>query len=448
MGRDSFSGRATAIMALAGSAIGLGNIWRFPYVVGQNGGAAFIFVYILATLLLSLPIFFAEAIIGRRSGANCRGAMAKLAPGTHWHFFGLFCVLTPLLIVSYYSVVGGWSLDYLFKAMTLSFTSGGDIPSFGDFVSSASEPLLAHSVFLLLCVVILLGGVKKGIGRVSKFGMPLLFLMVLAIAVFSLTLPGASEGAKYLLYPDFSKITARTCLEAVGQSFYSLSLGMGIIITYSSYIKKSENLMTVGVGTAFSDLLFAMLAGLSVMPAVFAAGIAPGSGPGLIFDTLPYIFSSMSASIPILTSVVAVLFFLTVLFAAITSAVSLMEVGVAFLSEEFSMKRHKAVILIALFVWSLGALCSLSLGPLSDVNIFGLSLFDALDKLCSNVLLIIGGLVAVLFVGWKMRKEDVFDEFTGGGRLRAGRRVFGAVYFVVKYLAPITVVMVFVSNII
>lgn len=447
MGKESFGGRAAAIMALAGSAIGLGNIWRFPYVAGQHGGAAFIFVYILASIILSLPIFFAESIIGRRSGANCRGALARLAPGTKWHIFGLLSVFIPTLIVSYYSVVGGWSLDYLFKAMTLSFTTGDGAPSFGSFVSSASEPILAHSVFLLLSVIILLGGVRKGIGMVSKYGIPLLFLIIVAITIYSLTLPGAEKGVAYLLAPDFSKITAHTCLEAVGQSFYSLSLGMGIIVTYSSYVNKSENLLVVGGCTAISDVLFAMLAGLAIMPAVFSAGIEPGSGAGLIFDTLPYIFHSMSQSLPILTPIVAILFFLTVLFAAITSAVSLLEVGVAYLSQEFSMHRRNAVAIVALFVWVLGILCSLSFGPLSGFTIFGLSIFDVMDKFCSNILLIIGGLLFVVFVGWQMKKPEVWDEFTNGGTKKLNVAIFGVVYFIIRYLAPVTVLLVFLSNI-
>lgn len=446
--REHFGGRAAVIMALAGSAIGLGNIWRFPYVVGQNGGAAFVFVYILATILLSLPIFFAESVIGRRSRANCRGALATLAPGTKWHLFGLLSVITPMLIVSYYSVVGGWSLDYLYKAVTLSFTSGsGGTEGFGSFVSSTWEPLIAHTLFLLISIGIIFGGVRKGIGKVSKIGMPILFVLVVAIVIYAVSLPGAGKGVEYLLHPDFSKITGKTVLDAIGQSFYSLSLGMGIIITYSSYVQKEENLLATGFGTATADLLFAMLAGMAIMPAVFASGIAPESGPGLIFDTLPFIFSSMALKMPVLTSIVAILFFLTVLFAAVTSAVSLLEVGVAYLSEEFKMSRRKAGVLVFIFAWILGVICSLSFGPLADVQIFGLGLFDLLDKFCSNILLIIGGLLCVIFVGWKMKRADVYDEFTNGGTNRLNARVFNAIYFVIRYLAPIAVLMVFFSSV-
>ena len=440
--REHFGGRATIIMAFAGSAIGLGNIWRFPYVVGQDGGAAFVFVYILASIFLSLPIFFAEAVIGRRSRANCRGAMTVLAPGSKWHFFGLLCVLTPLLIVSYYSVVGGWSLNYLYKAATLSLGEG----SFGSFVSSSWGPLIAHTLFLLICIGIIFGGVRKGIGKVSKFGIPVLFLLILAIAVYSLFIPGGGKGVSYLLSPDFSKISAKMVLDAVGQSFYSLSLGMGIIITYSSYVQKSENLLVTGTGTAISDMLFAMLAGLAIMPAVFASGIAPGSGPGLIFDTLPFIFNSMEQHLPITTAIVSVLFFLTVLFAAVTSAVSLLEVGVAYLSEEFKISRIKAGILVFIFVWILGILCSLGFGPLAGVKLFGYGIFDILDKFCSNILLIAGGILCVLFVGWKMRRADVYDEFTNSGTKRVNSLIFNTLYFIIRYVAPVAMILVFLSN--
>ncbi|MEE3463774.1 MAG: sodium-dependent transporter, partial [Candidatus Cryptobacteroides sp.] len=239
--RENFGGRAAVIMALAGSAIGLGNIWRFPYMVGENGGAAFVLVYIAATLLISLPIFLAETVIGRRSGANCRGAMEKLAPASGWKWFGYLSVITPMIIVSYYSVVGGWSLNYLWKACTLSFlhSSPEQISGmFGELTSSVWTPILFHTLFLGLSVIIVALGVKGGIERVSKFCLPVLFLLIVMIAVYSLSLPGSKAGVEYLLKPDFSKLSPRSCAAAMGQSFYSLSLGMGIVITYSSYISR------------------------------------------------------------------------------------------------------------------------------------------------------------------------------------------------------------------
>ena len=283
--RENFGSRMAVIMALAGSAIGLGNIWRFPYLVGQNGGAAFVIIYIAATLVISLPIFFAEFVIGRRSGANCRGAFLALAPGSRWPWLGFLMVLTPMWIVSYYSVVGGWSLEFLLQALRLDFIhTDPDLVSgsFERFISRAKAPLACHLAFLAITVTIVALGVKSGIEKFSKVCLPVLFLLVVVIAVYSVTLPGAQKGLAYLFKPDFSKVTIHTCLDAVGQSFYSLSLGMGIIITYSSYVSKRENILVSGAGTAVSDLLFAILAGVAIMPAVFAAGIEPASGPGLI----------------------------------------------------------------------------------------------------------------------------------------------------------------------
>ena len=282
--RENFGGRAAVIMALAGSAIGLGNIWRFPYMVGENGGAAFVLVYIAATLLISLPIFLAETVIGRRSGANCRGAMEKLAPASGWKWFGYLSVITPMIIVSYYSVVGGWSLNYLWKACTLSFlhSSPEQISGmFGELTSSVWTPILFHTLFLGLSVIIVALGVKGGIERVSKFCLPVLFLLIVMIAVYSLSLPGSKAGVEYLLKADFSKLSPRSCAAAMGQSFYSLSLGMGIVITYSSYISRKEDILVTGVGTAVSDLLFAILAGFAIMPAVSPPGSNQGPAPDL-----------------------------------------------------------------------------------------------------------------------------------------------------------------------
>ena len=448
--RENFGSRMAVIMAFAGSAIGLGNIWRFPYLVGQNGGAAFVIIYIIASLVISLPIFFAESIVGRRSGANCRGAFLKLAPNSKWPWLGFLMVFTPLWIVSYYSVVGGWSLEYLLQAVRLDFIhSSPDVVSgsFERFIARAKAPLACHFAFLGVTVAIVALGVKSGIEKFSKICLPILFVLVVLIAVYSLTLPGAQKGVAYLFKPDFSKVTIHTCLDAVGQAFFSLSLGMGIIITYSSYVSKKENLLASGVGTAVSDLLFAILAGVAIMPAVFAAGIEPASGPGLIFDTLPYIFSQMGLEMPWLSSIAAILFFLTILFAALTSSVSLIEVGVAYLVEERGFKRGWACVLLFFVTGTLGALCSLSFGPLADKKIFGMGLFDFADTFASNVLLTLGALLVVLFVGWKMSRADVFDEFTNGGTKKRNVRLFDFFYFLIRYVAPVGVAILFVSNI-
>lgn len=448
--RENFGSRMAVIMALAGSAIGLGNIWRFPYLVGQNGGAAFVIIYIVATLVISLPIFFAEFVVGRRSGANCRGAFLTLAPDSKWPWLGFLMVFTPMWIVSYYSVVGGWSLEYLLQAVRLDFihtdpdTMSG---SFEHFISRAKAPLACHLAFLAITVTIVALGVKSGIEKFSKICLPVLFALVVIIAVYSVTLPGAQKGVAYLFKPDFSKVTVHTCLDAVGQSFYSLSLGMGIVITYSSYVSKQENVLVSGVGTAVSDLLFALLAGVAIMPAVFAAGIEPASGPGLIFDTLPYIFAQMGLQMPWISSVVAILFFVTILFAALTSSVSLIEVGVAYLTEERGFKRGWACAFLFVLTGAVGGVCSLSFGPLAGTKVFGLGLFDFADTFASNVLLTLGGLLVVLFVGWKMSRADVFDEFTNGGTKVRNVRLFNYFWFLIRYVAPIGVAVLFLSNV-
>jgi len=461
--RESFGSRFAVIMAFAGSAIGLGNIWRFPYLVGQNGGAAFIIIYILASFLLSLPIFLSESVIGRRTHSNTFGAMEELAPGTKWKWMGLLTVISPLVILSFYSVVGGWSIEYFIKSFggfgstsaagaASSIATGGEASisqvsaAFGWFISSTWGPLFCHTAFLLLCALIILAGVKSGIERFSNITMPILFVLILLIIIYSVSLPGAAEGVRYMVKPDFSKITPSVIAAAMGQSFFSLSLGVGTILTYSSYVSKNEDMVLSASGTAVMDLMFALLAGFAVMPAVFAAGLAPESGPSLIFQTLPFIFTKMGETMPLLSTVVAVLFFLTVLVAALTSAISMFEVGVTYLVEEKGLTRSWATVAVFVGTWILGTLCSLSFGPLHDVHLFGNTIFDFCDKLTSNFLMTFGGLLFTVFVGWKMRRADVRDELTNGRSIRFNDRCFGILYFLIKYLAPIAILVIFVTN--
>ena len=448
--REGFGSRTAVIFALAGSAIGLGNIWRFPYMVGEHGGAVFVMAYIITTILFSLPIFIAEVIIGRRSQSNARDAFAKLAPGRpFWGIMGFLAVLIPSIIASYYSVIGGWSLDYFFKACTLQFTnmpSEGAAEMFTDFASRPWLPIFTHLLFFAASAVVVALGVKSGIERFSKFILPVLFFLIVVIAVYSLSLPGSGEGVKYLFKPDYSQLTPRTFAYALGQSFYSLSLGMGIIITYGSYIKKNENIMLTSAGTAVSDLLFALLAGLAIMPAVFAAGIEPGAGPGLIFQSIPYIFSKMGAEMPVISSIAAILFFFTIIVAAMTSLISLIEVGTLYLVEKYGISRHKAVLLVFCVCGIAGVLCSLSFGPLSGLTVGGKTVFDLFDWLSSNILLLIMAFLAVVFVGFVMKREDVRDEFTNGGSKKGNDRIFGIVYFLIKWVAPIAVMLIFFTN--
>ena len=447
--RENFGSRFAVIAAMAGSAVGLGNIWRFPYILGEYGGAAFILVYMAASLLLALPIFYAESIIGRASHCDTFGAMKKLAPGTPWRWAGLITVLSPLLLLGYYSVVGGWSVEYLFKSLSFSFT---EIPAekvpdfFGRFISSTWQPLFAHTAFMALVAGVVLGGVSNGIEKFSKLAMPTLFILILVIVGYSLTLPGSFKGVEYLVKPDFSRLTADACAAALGQAFLSLSLGVGTILTYSSYVKKEENLMVSGFGTAVSDLLFAIIAAFAVMPAVFAAGLQPEGGPGLVFETLPYIFNKMGEGMPLVSTLVSSIFFAAILAAALTSAISMLEVGVAFLTDERGMKRRTATILLAVFCWVIGILCSLSFGPLSHIKILDGTIFDFFDHLCTDWLLPGGGFLFTCFVGWKMSKDTVRDEFTNGGTVNV--RLFNTVYFLMRYVAPVGILVVFITNLI
>ena len=448
--REKFGGRLAVILAMAGSAIGLGNIWRFPYMVGEHGGAAFVIVYVVATLLISLPVFLAEVMIGRRSHTNSRDAFARLSrQHPFWKGAGYLTILIPTLIACYYSVIGGWSVEYFLKSCSLAFVRMSPEEAsgfFGPFASSAWTPVIMHLLFLGATVAVVAGGVKSGIEKFSKVSLPILFVLIIVILTYSVSLPGAGEGVRYLLHPDWSELTPRTFAYAMGQSFYSLSLGMGAIITYGSYVSKKENILTTSSGTAISDLLFAILAGFAIMPAVFAAGIEPGAGPGLIFQSIPYVFSKMGTGLPVVSSVVAILFFLAIIVAAMTSIISLVEVGVSFLVERSGMSRLRACLVLFVVCGGFGVLCSLSFGPLAGVQIAGRTIFDLFDWVCSNILLLLMALLAVIFVGWILPRRVVHDEFTNGGRLPFNERLFPAVYFLIKWVAPIAVLVIFFTN--
>ena len=443
--RENFGSRFGALVAMAGSAVGLGNLWRFPYLVGENGGAAFIIVYILLSFLICLPIFVSEFVIGRRSQENAYAAFRDLSGGSEWRWIGLFTVIVPLIVLSYYSVIGGWSVEYLFKSLTFSFSDALRSTMntmFTDFVSSTWAPLATHTVFLLFTTLIVMVGIKDGIEKFSKVMMPLLFIIVVGIAIYSLMLPGASAGVDYLFRPDFSKIDANACASALGQAFFSLSLGFGTIMTYASYVSKKENILTQSIATAVSDLMFALIAGVAIMPAVFAFGIDPQAGPGLVFETLPYIFGQMPAG-----GFIAVLFFMALLVAALTSSISMQEVAVAYLVEEKKFSRVWACVTLFIICWVVGALCSLSFGPLSDIRINGDNLFDFFDSLSSNVLMTLGSLFTVLFVGWRLKKTDIYDEFTNGGTLSTNAKIFGVLWFLIRYICPLAIISIFLVGI-
>lgn len=444
--RGTFASKFGILAAMAGSAIGLGNLWRFPYMVGTNGGAAFIIIYLFIALVLCIPIMYAEFIIGRRSGCNAIGAFKKLAPHSCWPIIGVIGVIASLCILSFYSVVGGWTIDYFVKSLTFQFhnTDAASLGTlFGNTVSAGFEPILYLFIFLLVTALIVVAGVEKGIEKYAKIMMPLLFVMVIIIAIRSITLPNARAGLSFLFNPDFSKVTPKVFLDAMGQAFFSLSLGMGCILTYGSYVKKSENIVNTSFMTAISDTLFALIAGLAIMPAVFSFGVQPTEGPGLVFVILPSIFQQIPFG-----AVLAILFFLALFIAALTSSISLFEVVVAFINEELKFKRWISVLVTFAISMFFGVFCSLSQGVLSDVKILGFNIFDLFDKFSSNILLPLGGLLIVIFVGWRMKKSDFIDEITSGGTIHFGEFFLSFTSIIIKYIAPIVIAIVLVRGVI
>lgn len=445
LNRDGFGSRFGVLVAVAGSAVGLGNLWRFPYMVGNNGGAAFIIIYLLFVILLCLPIMFSEFIIGRRTQSNVFGAINKLAPKSPFLSIGVISVVASICIMAFYSVVGGWTIEYIFKSFSPDFLTANSASlesQFKEASTSSLVPIATHLAFLGLSALIVVAGIKNGIEKYSKILMPVLFFLVMLLAIRSMTLDGSSAGIKFLFYPDFSKITGATLIAALGQAFFSLSLGMGCIITYGSYVKKNENLFKVSLMTVAADTGFAILAGLAVMPAVFAFGISPGQGPSLVFITLPQIFAQLPFG-----NVIAIAFFFILFIAAITSAISLLEVIVAYFTEELKLTRKAAVLITFTIIGIFGTLSSLSNGVLADVKIFGKTFFDLFDYTSSNVLLPVGGLLVVMFVGWRMKKADVLDELTNGGSIAIKGFVLKWIIFTIKFLAPIAIALVLLSSI-
>lgn len=448
--REKFGSRFAVIMAMAGSAIGLGNIWRFPYIAGEMGGGVFVLAYIFCTLLFSIPLFTTEVIIGRRSRMSAANAMYKLSGGGRfWKAVGVVLALCPLMITSYYSVVGGWAVDFFAQSLTFSFNDNSSqqvSEVFGHLVSSPVRPVVAHLIFLGLTALVVSGGVRSGIERFSKYTVPLLFVMIIVIMLYSFSLDGSGKGIRYLMTLDWSKLTPKTFTYAMGQSFYSMSLGMGTIITYGSYVRKEENILKDSLHVASFDMFFAMLAGFAIMPAVFAAGLEPGAGPGLIFQTIPFVFSEMALQIPILSGMTAIIFFFTIVMAALTSSVSLLEVGVAYIVENTSLTRRKATLLLYVILASVGTLCSLGFGPLKAVQFMGMGIFDIMDWFASNVLLIVASLLSVVFAGWVMKKEDYYNELSSAGLFAVNRKVAPMIYFIVRYLSPVVILVILASN--
>ncbi|MFA6769799.1 MAG: sodium-dependent transporter [Bacteroidales bacterium] len=442
--RDGFGSRFGVLVAVAGSAVGLGNLWRFPYMVGTNGGAAFIILYLFFVIMLCLPIMFSEFIIGRRAQSNAFGAIKKIAPKSGWLSIGVISVVASIAILSFYSVVGGWTLEYILKSFSPAFlTSDSESLStqFSNFSQSSFMPVIMHLLFLGISALIVVAGVKNGIERYSKILMPILFFLVVLLAIRSLTLEGSGAGVEFLFKPDFSKITGKTLLAALGQAFFSLSLGMGCIITYGSYVNKKENLFKISFMSAFADTGFAILAGLAVVPAVFAFGISPSEGPSLVFITLPQVFAQLPFG-----QLIASAFFFILLIAALTSSISLLEVIVAFCTEELKWSRLTSVLTTFVVIGFFGSFSSLSQGVLSHITIFGKTFFDFFDYTSSNILLPVGGLLVVTFVGWRMKRSDVLDELTSGGTISLKPILFSTILFIIRYVAPMAILAVLIHS--
>lgn len=445
--RSNFGSKLGVILASAGSAVGLGNIWRFPITTGNNGGAAFIIIYIGCVLLLGIPVMMSEFIIGRHSRSNTAGAYKKLAPGTQWKWLGRIGVFTGLLILSYYTVVAGWTLEYIVAALRNGLTgktASQYVDYFNTFVANPWRPLFYFIIFMLITHFIIVKGVEKGIEKYSKIMMPALFIIVIVLAFCSLTLPNSMEGVKFLLKPDFSKITTSTFLDALGQAFYSLSLGMGCLCTYASYFKKDTNLTKTAFTVAGIDTLIAILAGFIIFPAAFSVGINPDAGTSLVFITLPNVFQQAFHDLPFLGYIVAVMFYLLLALAALTSTISLHEVATAYLHEEFQFSRKNAARTVTAICIFLGAFCSLSFGLLNGYKLFGLTIFDLFDFVTAKLMMTIGGFFISVFVGWYLDKKLVRNELTNDGSLKIP--IINAIIFILKYIAPLAIFFIFVNG--
>lgn len=445
--RANFGSKLGVILASAGSAVGLGNIWRFPFETGNHGGAAFIFLYLICVLILGIPIMMSEFLIGRRSRANTAGAYQKLAPGTPWRWVGRMGVLTGFLILSYYSVVAGWTLEFIGEAATNSFagkSASEFISSFNSFVSNPWRPIVWLVLFLLATHFIIVKGVEKGIEKSAKIMMPILFLLLIVLAVCSISLPGANAGVEFLLKPDFSKVDGTVLLGAMGQAFFSLSLGMGCLCTYASYFRNDTNLPKTAFNVAGIDTIVAILAGFIIFPAAFSVGIKPDAGPSLLFITLPNVFQQAFGSIPWLVVILSLMFYILLAVAALTSTISLHEVVTAYLHEEFNFTRGKAARLVTAGCIFLGIFSSLSLGVGKDITIFGLNLFDTFDFVTAKIMLPLGGFFIAIFTGWYLDKKIVWEEISNQNRLKVP--VYKLLLFILKYLAPVGIAIIFINE--
>jgi NSS family neurotransmitter:Na+ symporter len=438
--RAQFATRIGVIAASVGSAIGLGNIWRFPYEAGQHGGGAFLLIYILFVFAIGVPIICSEFLIGRSSHSNVLGAFQKLErKGSKWHLISYVGILSSLMILSFYSVVAGWTLEYTIQSVAggLKDSSPDYLANyFQEFTTQSNRSLMWTIVFLLLNYLIIRKGLKNGIERMSNIMTPLLFVILLVFCVNSLMMPGAADGLKFLFVPDFSKITPKVMLGALGQAFFSLSLGVSTLITYASYFKKDVPLVRSASIVAGLDTLFAIVAGLIIFPALFTYGIEPTEGPKLVFEVLPYIFSQTPGG-----QIWATAFFFLLFLASITSTISMSEISISFFCEEWKMTREKASMLNTVIAIVFGSLCALSFGAAADWKIFGMTVFDLFNFTTANLLMPVCGIVFAIFAGWFMDKKLVRSQLTNDETLKV--RTYKSIVFSLRYIAPLAILSIF-----
>ncbi len=445
----NFGSRMGAIFAAAGSAVGLGNIWRFPMLVGDNGGAAFILIYIICILFVGIPIMVGEFVIGRHTQSNMIEAFRQLAPGKWWRIIGVMGIGVAFIILSYYIVVSGWTLYYAYS----SFTGALADPDcnygafFGDFVANPWLSLLAAVVFMLLTHLIIIRGVQNGIEKCSKVLMPMLLLIIGILVVCTFSMPGINEGLTFLLKPDFSKLTISVVLAAMGQAFYSLSVAMGCLCTYASYFGRNTRLVSSALSVSSIDTFVAVLSGFIIFPAVFSVpGVEVNAGPGLVFQTLPYVFNMAFGNVPFLAYIFSGLFYILLFLAALTSAISLHEAVTAYVHENWNITRKKASTIVSASAMFMGVFCCLSFGVLSHWTIFGLTIFDLFDVVSSTIILPLGGVLLALFVGWYLNRELVRKEITNDGQV--SQRIFPILMFLLRWVAPIAILTMFVKGLI
>ena len=442
--RGVFGSRLAIVLATAGSAVGLGNVWRFPFMTGQNGGAVFILIYFACVLLLGIPGMVSEFVIGRHAQSNAARAYGSMGHRS-WRFIGYLGILTSTIILGFYAVVAGWCLQYLFASVAGQLTGDAAyvIRYFQTFSADPIKPCLWGVAFVLITHLVVSKGVNDGIERASKLLMPLLLILLVVLVVASCMLPGAYRGVEFLLKPDFSKVSGNVFLEALGQAFFSLSLGTACLCTYASYFKRDTDLLRSATQIALLDSGIAILAGLMIFPAAFSVGVNPDSGPSLIFITLPNVFQQAFGGVPLIGYIISILFYLLLSLAALTSLISLHEVSTSFFQEEFRITRKTAAIIVTVSGCVMGIICSLSLGPTgSTLHFFEKPLFDIFDFVTGQIFLPIVGFLTCILIGWFVPHKLVHDEFTNCGTLRVGR-YFHLYLFQVKYVCPLCILFIF-----